>query len=99
MSQLEGRVDAVDGVAIINIKSNRNIQQFTVVPTGSNNSGTGSVYYMPRHLEEYEQLTDANGDNLAIDMTAQLTYAVNGGLRYIKVESSSSSDEFELVVS
>jgi hypothetical protein len=92
----ESRIDAVSGVATLEVRPNRWVQQFTVTPDSA--SGTGTVTVRPSNAAGFEQLFDKDGVAVTIDLSAQKTYIAEGSLTGIKVTSDNSSDTFELSV-
>jgi len=97
MSQSEGSTESTDGVAYVRIKSNRWIQQFTVVPDSAC-TGTATVDAIPEGCTQYETVYDSDGAELSFSLTAQITHIIEGGYNRIRVTSSESTDSFTLLV-
>lgn len=97
MSRLENTAESSSGSAEVKIKTNRWIQQFTVIPDSAS-SGTATVTAMPEYVDTYETVYDNYGDALTFTLDEQRTYLINGGFKRLRVDSSNSSDSFTLII-
>lgn len=90
---------AVSGVATVDLSTNLgSTVQITIAPSGSPlPTGTGTLTALPINSSTYEAVYDSDGTAITtIDLSAAVTYLINGHYIGVKVTSTESGDAFNV---
>lgn len=99
MANKANRKSASSGVATVSVPATPGHVLVTIEPGSPTPSGTGTLTGKTWDADGYEAIHDSDGNAITdIDLSARVSYSIQGVFKSIKVASDSGSDAFDVIV-